>query len=120
MHWGVVWYDMATLLTGCYMFTSRRDAQSSDPATSETREFGMTDRSAADSALEVDDRFPHGSLPSASDLQYLAKVMTDPCGFESIGVGIHPSSIPVIKDHSTASSVFQVHMIHPDCTVSPI
>ena len=62
---GMVWYDMATLLNGCYMFTSRRATQSSDPPTSETRDFGMTDRSAADSALEVDDRFPHGSLPSA-------------------------------------------------------
>ena len=60
------------------MFTSRRDAQSSDPATSETSKSGMTDRSAADSALDVDDRFPHGSLPSAPDLQHLAKVMTYP------------------------------------------
>lgn len=60
------------------MFTSRRDAQSSDPATSETSESGITDRSAADSALEVDDRFPHGSLLSVPDLQHLAKVMTHP------------------------------------------
>jgi hypothetical protein len=31
-----------------------------------------------------------------------------------MGVGIQPLVIPVIIDHSTASSVFQVHMIHPD------
>jgi len=59
----MVWYGNSAY--GCYMFTSRRDAQSSDPATSETSESGMTERSAADSALDVDDRFPHGSLPSA-------------------------------------------------------
>lgn len=32
-----------------------------------------------------------------------------------MGVGIQPLVIPAIIDHSTASSVFQVHMIHPDC-----
>jgi hypothetical protein len=59
--WNMVWHDHAG---GCYKFKSSIVVKNSDIVA--TGDIVMKERSAADSALEVDDRFPHGSLPSAN------------------------------------------------------